>query len=331
MKQIIYDKAIIDHVDSLPNGAVIVRSRVARTGIQSYLRSELGDAAPVGNPDDVLKIYRPGDQVFADRSVNGWAHVPVTLEHPTELVDTVNMDQYAVGHVTPRAKIDDDGWFWLEAVIDTANAIKAIKDGTHKEWSGGYTAVMDMTPGMTPGGLPYDGIQTNITPNHLAMVPNGRANEGIINDAVNWDKIPDKKEADKLAFTKVKIGDASVSVIDADVAVFDKIVTDHAAVIVAKDTAIGTLKAELATALALVLSDADLDAKVTALAEQKDMLAKVTKAFGDEAVKDASPAEIAGMFKVIGTKTSDALGKIIGDKVIVGDADPWAEFKKGQE
>jgi hypothetical protein len=79
-----------------------------------------------------------------------------------------------------------------------------------------------------------------------------------------------------------------------------------------------------------ILSDADLEVKVVALADAKSKRAAVQAKFGDEAIKDASDAEIAGMYRVIGDAKDDTVRKAIADmKPGETDAsDPWAKFIK---
>ena len=113
----------------------------------------------------------------------------------------------------------------------------------------------------------------------------------------------------------------------------------HKAAIAAKDEEIGKLKAELADAKkaaeidvdALVAARTELVAQVKAIDAKIDpkglsdaelRKAAVAAKLGDEMVKDASDAEISGMFKAIvkDTKPTDPVGEALKHRV--GDADP---------
>lgn len=310
------------------DGYKVVKAKVARTGVQSYLRREFGDYAPVGNPDDVLKIYRPPSEVFSDDAVNGWAHVPVTIDHPADLVSPDNYKDLAVGEVTSRAKIGtDDGWLSLEFLLKDAAAIKA-SETTHKQYSGGYTADIDFTKGVTPTGESYDGIQRAINPNHLALVPKGRAfKDALHGDAKPWGITPqsETKKEPTMDLIKVMVGDKAVQVAATDADFIAKMVKDHQSALDTKDETIGELKAECAEATAKILTDAQIDELVTAKAEATARREAVRAKFGDEAVKDATDAEIKGIYSVMDKTPAkvDPVRKALADAK-PGDADPWA-------
>ena len=55
------------------DGYLVADARIARTGIQNYLGSE------VGKPDMAqVRVYRPGSEVFSDETLRSAAHRPVT-------------------------------------------------------------------------------------------------------------------------------------------------------------------------------------------------------------------------------------------------------------
>ena len=74
------------------DGYLVADARIARTGIQNYLGSE------VGKPDMAqVRVYRPGSEVFSDETLRSAAHCPVTNDHPDEHVNSRNWKDYAVG------------------------------------------------------------------------------------------------------------------------------------------------------------------------------------------------------------------------------------------
>lgn len=329
MKQVRFEDSVaMREVVTHKDGYKIVRGRVARTGIQGYLRRELGDAAPMGDPNDVLQIYRPDEEVFSADAVNGWAHVPVTLGHPSELVTPENVKDYAVGEVTSKARIDG-AWLDLEWMVKDTKAIAAL-DSTHKQVSGGYTAVIDFTPGISPDGQEYDGVQRSIDPNHLALEPRGRAFTDAASDAVKWGATPVIQDKEvKMDIKTIVVGDKAVQVAASDADTVTQILKDHTstvaelqATIEARDTTIGELKAENAETAKQVMSDAEIAAAVVARkavtdkaalfdAEFKDTgqaMADIKRdavrvAYGDEAAAaEVSDAEINGIFRVMEPK-----------------------------
>lgn len=326
---------LLGDVKTTKDGYKVIRSKIARTGIQGYLGKEFeGQAASHGFSDeDLVRVYRDPADVFAKDAVNGWAGVPVTINHPDELVTPENVSRYQVGDVREKAYIDaDTGWFGLEWMIRDAGAIAKFDSGEFAEVSGGYTAVIDWTPGVAADGQKYDAKQVGIVPNHLALVPRGRA----FTDADKWGATPinlnDRKDS-ALDMVKLMVGDKAVQIAASDADVVTALVKDHTAAVTAKDTRIGELTAELADAKSKIFSDEAFEAKVAEAVEHRSRLEAVRAKFGDEAVKDATPAMIDGMFRVIdkAVAVDDSARAVFGDKkVLTSDAEIEARIKAAQ-
>lgn len=152
-------------------GFLKVPARISRTGIQEYLAVEMG--LTDRDPTDIIRVYRPEEEVFTDESLQSFANKPVTNNHPPELVNPSNSKQFSVGMSGPE--VTRDGMFAKTVlhVID-GEAIKNIESGK-VELSNGYTADIEWTAGVTPDGEQYDAIQRNIKGNHIAIVERGRA------------------------------------------------------------------------------------------------------------------------------------------------------------
>tara|TARA_R110000822_G_scaffold84867_3_gene199040 strand:- start:18006 stop:19157 length:1152 start_codon:yes stop_codon:yes gene_type:complete len=152
-------------------GFLRVPARISRIGIQEYLAVEMG--LTDRDPNDIIKIYRPEEEVFKDASLSSFANKPVTNNHPPELVNASNSREYSVGMSGPE--ITRDGMFVTSVLhVMDVNAIKNIESGK-VELSNGYTADIDWTAGVTPDGENYDAVQRNIKGNHIAIVERGRA------------------------------------------------------------------------------------------------------------------------------------------------------------
>lgn len=66
------------------DGYPIAEAKAVRTGIQPYLRDE------VGKPDlQVVRVYRPAEEVFSDNSLQSFTHAPVAVNHPDEAINYV--------------------------------------------------------------------------------------------------------------------------------------------------------------------------------------------------------------------------------------------------
>jgi len=294
------DRAEIGTVKTTSEGYVTALARAVRTGIQDYRASELG---LMGN--HIVKVYRPETEVFHKDSLQSFSHAPVTINHPQELVNSENWKDLAVGEVGEEV-LRDGEFLAVSLMLKDQAAIDAVKAGK-RELSAGYTADMEEAK----PGLGYDFIQRNIRINHLALVDNARAGtKARIGDgADSWGASPvtTNDEVTMTEFTKVVIGDKQFTVAASDADQFTALLAD-------KDAAIGELKAKLADAESKILSDEALAAKVKEMADMKAMRDAVQAKFGDEAVKDASDAEIKGMFRVLDKSTDDTARKALADR-----------------
>lgn len=152
-------------------GFLRVPARISRTGIQEYMAAEMG--LTDREPTDVVRVYRPEEEVFSEKSLLSFANKPVTDNHPPELVNPSNAKLYTVG--MSGNEVTKDGMFAKTILYVTdKQAIENIESGK-TELSNGYTADIDWTPGVTPDGENYDAIQRNISGNHIAIVDRGRA------------------------------------------------------------------------------------------------------------------------------------------------------------
>tara|TARA_R110000744_G_scaffold20470_1_gene53745 strand:- start:13743 stop:14894 length:1152 start_codon:yes stop_codon:yes gene_type:complete len=152
-------------------GFLIVPARIGRIGIQEYLAVEMGITDR--EPNSIIRVYRPAEEVFSDESLQSFTNKPVTNNHPPVLVDATNYTEYSVGHSGPD--VSRDGMFADTTLfIKDAETIARVEEGK-VELSNGYTSDIEFTSGITPEGESYDAIQRNIKGNHIAIVERGRA------------------------------------------------------------------------------------------------------------------------------------------------------------
>lgn len=152
------------------DGSLVADVRGARVGIQTYLPSEAG--APDTFTGNVVRVYRPEEEVFSRDSLASFAAAPVTIDHPSEMVDASNWKRHGVGEI--NGDIARDGEFVrVPLIVRDAAAVEKVRT-THKQLSMGYTCTLDWTPGTTPAGEAYDAVQRDIRINHIAAVPAAR-------------------------------------------------------------------------------------------------------------------------------------------------------------
>ena len=161
------DRISVDSRTVTPEGFVVVRGAIARTGVQIYRAVELGLD---GDPMRVIRLHRPADEVFAPASMATFEGAPLTNDHPADGVTADNWRQVVVGDVRQVAR--DGDLMRATLTVRDASAIAALNAG-RVQISNGYFFDPDMTPGVADG-QPYDGVQRNIRGNHVALVDEAR-------------------------------------------------------------------------------------------------------------------------------------------------------------
>lgn len=142
---------------------MIAEARLTRTGVFVYRNADGTER----------REYRSPAEVFKADSLASFRGVPVTNEHPPEMINATNATRYMKGAVldTPHR----DGQYMVATIaVHDAATIDDMERGKNQV-SNGYDCDLDETPGVSPDGERYDAAQLNIIGNHLALVPNARA------------------------------------------------------------------------------------------------------------------------------------------------------------
>ena len=159
-----YDVAPIEKYELTPEGYLRCWSTIARTGVQMYTDAD----------GSVRREYRPETEVASPESLASFAGKAITLEHPPVLLDSANTKDYQIGFSGTEV-VYDNGFVRAVMTITDQDAIERIMRGDAKEVSAGYRVNYEANAGVTDGGENYDGIQKEISGNHIAVVRRGRA------------------------------------------------------------------------------------------------------------------------------------------------------------
>lgn len=284
------DRSAIAGTRRTADGYLVTEARVARGGnVQDYYGHEIGE----GEPNQLFKVWRPEDEIFARDSLATFAHKPVTMGHPEVGVTPDTWRQEAIGHVGSEV-LRDGEFVRVPLVVMDQKAIDAIADGT-REISMGYECDLVMEAGKTPDGRAYDAFQRNIRINHCAIVPSGRAGPQCrIGDSA---KRSNSSEEEKTMAKSVTIDGKTFEVAD-----------DIAALVSngkLADTLIASAKA--------------LDDARTALATEKARADIAEKALADAKAATVSDADLADK---IAKAASDLVSVIDAAKAIAPKVDP---------
>lgn len=159
-----FDVGGLGRFEKTQQGFLRVPGNVTRVGVLNYLRTD----------GSTFRELRHPDEVFRGDSLGSLSFAPVTDRHPAELVSPRNVRDLQVGIVTNARR---DGRFMRsDLIVQDARMIAKVERGDARELSAGYTCRVDATPGEFEGER-FDGIQRDITYNHVALGPRdwGRA------------------------------------------------------------------------------------------------------------------------------------------------------------
>ena len=170
-----YDKANICQDKStwekLTDGRLRVPVTITRTGIFNYYTAD----------GKLIRELRSDEEVLKPNSLNTAKGMYFTDEHPPELVDTINFNQYAKGAFSDVINIRKDG---IITYIDTFLTIfdektqLLLETGKKEQISCGYLCDVVFQSGVW-NGLEYDAYQKNIDYNHGSLVSLGRAGSNV--------------------------------------------------------------------------------------------------------------------------------------------------------
>ena len=247
------------------DGYLVGMVNCARTGVQTYLRRELGLQG-----DGLINVYRPEDAVFSEDSLKTYAGKPVTVQHPPEPVTADNWKQYAVGQVGSKIVRNGD-MVQVDFSLMDSDAISGVKAGV-REISMGYTTPVELVDGVAPDGTPYQAVQTGpIKINHLAVVDKARGGEQLrVGDAAHaksWGVSPvNDNQMKDVKTMKVIVDGITIDTTDQGAEAIAKLqgkITALDAQIATKDAEIAQKDKELAT------KDAELTSKDKDIADAK--------------------------------------------------------------
>jgi len=160
-------------VEENAQGFMSIVANLTRTGIFTYqkVNPETGEVA-------IIRQLRLAEE-HTESMLASLHGMPLTNNHPDELVTPENADDYIVGMASDRPKkikaenTDSEEYIQQRLVVFNKDTITDIKRRRKKEVSLGYQCELDFTPGVYKGQN-YDCIQRNIKVNHVSLVQHAR-------------------------------------------------------------------------------------------------------------------------------------------------------------
>lgn len=156
------DKILIPKIKKTKEGFLKGKAIVTRTGVFKYMNNDGSIRYELRHPDDI----------FTEESLNSLKTIPITNEHPSELVNVDNANLLMVGMTGEEILVNDDSII-ATLTFTHKDGIEAIQRGK-QELSAAYTLDVIKESGIY-NGEKYTHRQTNVNYNHVSIVNEGRA------------------------------------------------------------------------------------------------------------------------------------------------------------
>lgn len=153
------------------DGLLLCEASLCRAGVLEYKQ-------PNGN---VIREFRPPEE--NERAIAEMGVLPVGIEHPTSLVNQDSAQTYRKGISLQNVRLGKGGYVNADLAIWDKELQRMITNGEKREVSLGYRCDVKDESGVwvDESGVehPYDRIQTNLKPNHIAVTSKARAGETV--------------------------------------------------------------------------------------------------------------------------------------------------------
>lgn len=178
-----WDQGEVTKAEETREGFLDVRANVTRTGVFAYSNLDGSVRFELRHPEDVFN----GD------SLGSLKMIPMTLQHPVDLVVTKDNSEQLMEGFTGESVEPNGKFVTVNFRVTNKKAIDAINSGI-VQLSLGYTLDVEEIPGVFEGER-FDARQRNIRYNHLAIVDAARAGPEariLLDSMTRTDSIQDK-------------------------------------------------------------------------------------------------------------------------------------------
>lgn len=199
-----YNSPIVEHREEIQmpqstarqidnNGFMTVRGcPLSREGIYEYSAKQIGLD---GDPNRIVKVYRPDDAVRDPEAINSFKSVPLINEHEmlngiggTHPEYTAPEEKGIDGVLTDNVYYDEsDGWMKGDIKVFTRSMFDAL-NRNKDDLSLGFGCLFYLEPGVW-NGQEYEVVQRRMRGNHLAVVDDGRIEGARVLDAMCFDSL----------------------------------------------------------------------------------------------------------------------------------------------
>lgn len=178
-----FDKDGLMHVSKTP---------ITKANVCKYQGKEIPDYEQLGlDPNKWYRMYRDPEEL--KKGADTFNNKPVLNQHIgfTPLAPPKD----AIVGMTGDDVVFEHPYLYQSMTIYDAAMQAGIESDKHREISSSYYWRADMTPGTSPEDEEYDGVMRDLSCNHVAIVPDGRAGS----DVLVYDSKPKVKVMSKIS------------------------------------------------------------------------------------------------------------------------------------
>lgn len=167
-----FDKASVRSVDS--EGIMHVsKTPISKANVCQYQGKEIDDSL---EPEKWYNVYRDPEELA--KAAHTFNNKPLLSTHEEFKTDAPPKD-LIVGMTGDDAVFEYPYLYNSMTIID-AKQQAGIESDKHREISSSYRWTPVMKSGVSPEGEKYDIVMTNLSCNHVAIVPDGRAGSDVL-------------------------------------------------------------------------------------------------------------------------------------------------------
>jgi hypothetical protein len=157
-------------------------TNISKATVNPYYGREIPGAHELGlDPERVYKLYR--DPVELAKSAPTFARLQLLDTHVAVSADDPKRENW-VGSLGSDVRFEHP-YLKASLTVHDQSAIDNILAKKTAQLSSSYRYRADMSPGVSPEGVDYDGVMRDIIGNHVALVREGRAGPDVfVNDSL---------------------------------------------------------------------------------------------------------------------------------------------------
>jgi len=152
-------------------------TNISKANVCPYLGREIPGYQALGlDANKVYKLWRHPDEL--EKAAHTFDMVPILDEHVISSAKDPQKD--IIAGTTGTGTTFEYPYLKVPMALWVGDSIEDVQTKRKRQLSPGYAYRPDMTPGVTPEGVAYDGIMRDIMGNHVTIVREGRTGPDVM-------------------------------------------------------------------------------------------------------------------------------------------------------